>query len=460
MKNIKNIQLLLVISCILFASCEDYLEVEVPDHKVVSETVFANDETATSAMVGIYNQLAFLAFSRGSTNSVTVQAGLSADNLTTIYETDIPLVEFDQHEISPDNSVNLSLWSSAYNIIYTVNSLLEGIANSDNLSADVRNRLEGEAKFVRAFTNFYLVNLYGDVPLLTKTSYQENSLKPRNPEEEIYNKIIEDLTDASNLLNEEYTSGERTQVNKSAALALMARVQLYLQNFEEAEKYSTQVITSNQYQLLSDMNKVFLKNSSEAIWQFSPVGRGQSLTNTGEGEVFIIDPFWWFFAGYKLNEQFVGLFDNEDNRLTSWIGFSEELGVYFPYKYKIWNSTEEVTEYSMVLRLAEQYLIRAEARAKLGDLSGAIADLNLIRTRAGLEPVQDLPQTELTSLIMEERNKELFTEWGHRWLDLKRTGMADKIFSGSNGWEDTDVFYPIPESEIMKNPNLTQNEGY
>ena len=160
--------------------------------------------------------------------------------------------------------------------------------------------MEGEAKFVRAFTNFYLVNLYGDVPLLTKTSYQENSLKPRNPEEEIYNKIIEDLTDASNLLNEEYTSGERTQVNKSAAIALMARVQLYLQNFEEAEKYSTQVITSNQYQLLSDMNKVFLKNSSEAIWQFSPVGRGQSLTNTGEGEVFIIYPFWWFFAGYKL----------------------------------------------------------------------------------------------------------------------------------------------------------------
>lgn len=454
----------MVLASALFFSCEDYLEVEVPDQKIISKTVFDNDDTAQSAMVGIYNQLANLSFSSGERNSVTVLAGLSADNLSTIYETTIDLAEFDQHEISPDNNRNFKLWSSAYNIIYTTNSLLEGIQDSDHLSETVRSRLEGESKFVRAFTYFYLVNLYGEVPLVTSTDYQANSIVSRSPEEEVYNKIIEDLTDAFNLLNENYSSGERTQVIKSTALALMARVQLYVENWEEAENFSSQVIANPQYQLLSNLDGIFLKNSKEAIWQFSPTGTGSSLTNTAEGGTFIIDPFLYFLAELKLNEQFVQSFDNEDKRLSSWIGFSEDLSVYFPYKYKINNSTEEPLEYSMVFRLAEQYLIRAEAKVKLGDLEGAITDLDMIRTRAGLLPVeeveQNIDQEKLLSLIMEERNKELFTEWGHRWLDLKRTRMAETLFATSTGWGNTDLFYPIPESELMKNPNLDQNEGY
>jgi hypothetical protein len=465
MKNLIGIgRFFFFLSSVLFISCEDYLEVEVPDQKIISKTIFDNEVTAQSAMVGLYNQLSDLSFSSGGRNSVTVLAGLSADNLSPIYETTIPMVEFDQHEISLDNNMNFQLWSSAYNIIYTTNSLLEGIQNSDHLSEEVKNKLEGESKFVRAFTYFYLVNLYGDVPLVTTTDYQENALTSKTSKEVIYNKIIEDLTDASLLLNEGYSSGERTQVNKLTAFALLARVQLYLQNWEEAINKSSEVIGSNHYQLLSNPNEVFLKNSKEAIWQFSPVGRGLSLTNTPEGGTFIIDPFWYFLAEFKLNEEFVQSFNSQDERLASWIGLSEELGVYFPYKYKINNSTEEATEYSMVMRLAEQYLIRAEAKAKMGDMEGAIADLNMIRIRAGLKPVeeveQNIDQDRLLSLIMQDRNKELFTEWGHRWLDLRRTDKTEEEFSSSIGWESTDIYYPIPESELMKNSNLTQNEGY
>ena len=465
MKNPNNkINFLMIVGLLCFCSCEDYLELEVPSQKIISKTVFNNDATAQSAMVGIYNQASDLAFSSGGPSSITVLAGLSADDLSPIYETSIPYVEFDRHEISPDNPRNLSLWSSAYNLIYTVNSLLEGITNSSSLSEEVRKRLEGESKFIRAFTYFYLVNLYGDIPLVTSIDYQKNSVIPKTAKEEVYDKIIEDISDASRLLNDEYSSGERTQVTRSAALALQARVQLFLQNWEEAEEYSSEVIASNQYQILPDLNEVFLKNSEEAIWQFSPHARGLSLTNTPDGGVFIIDPFLYFLAELQLNDAFIESFNPEDQRLNTWIGFNDGLGVHFPYKYKIQNSIEPASEYSMVLRLAEQYLIRAEARARMGNLDGAISDLDVIRERAGLRPVKvvepNITQNELISLIIEERNKELFSEWGHRWLDLKRTNKAEEVFSNSTGWESTDFLYPIPESELMKNPNLTQNEGY
>lgn len=466
MKNFNSIiGILTIVGTLFFVSCEDYLEVEVPNQKIVSQIVFDNDATAKSAMVGIYNQLASVSFSGGESNSVTVLAGLSADNISAIYEMSPPFSDFDHHEIAPDNSANENLWSSAYNIIYATNSLLEGIEEPEsNLSTEVSNKLEGESKFVRAFTYFYLVNLYGNVPLITTTDYQVNSLVSRTSKEEVYDKILEDLTDASSLLSDDYTSGERTEVTRAAAYALLARVQLYLQNWEEAEKNSSLVIQNTQYEILQDLNQVFMKNSKEAIWQLSPEGRGQSLTNTSEGSIFIIDPMWYFFAILKLDDSFANSFDNEDDRLHNWVGYNDELGVFFPFKYKISYSTDEPIEYSMVLRLAEQYLIRAEAKARMGDLDGAISDIDILRERAGLDPVKEfepnLSQNELVSLIMEERNKELFAEWGHRWLDLKRTDRAGEVFSNTTGWETTDTYYPIPESELTKNPNLTQNEGY
>ncbi|MEO2072074.1 MAG: RagB/SusD family nutrient uptake outer membrane protein [Zunongwangia sp.] len=117
------------------------------------------------------------------------------------------------------------------------------------------------------------------------------------------------------------------------------------------------------------------------------------------------------------------------------------------------------------MRLAEQYLIRSEAQAQLGNLSEAITDLNRIRTRAGLSPLAqnntNLNQEGILNHIYLERQRELFTEWGHRWLDLKRTNKATEYFSSQNPfWETTDIWYPIPSEERMRNPNLSQNEGY
>lgn len=447
-------------------SCEDYLEIDAPDHKIISSTVFENDQTAQSALVGMYNQLASVHFSGGGASGVTVLGALSADVVKPIYERNLPYMEFDQHRILPDNFRNLNLWSSAYNVIYMANGLLDGGYNSESISDPVRKRIMGEASFIRAFTYFYLVNLYGDVPLVLTTDYRINSVAERNSEEDVYQQITTDLQTAVDLLNSDYSAGDRTVVNKYAAVALMARVQLYQGNWLEAEMLSRKVIEqSGSYEILEDLNSVFLTGSQEAIWYLSPKGRGLSLTNTQEGASFLIHPMFYFLAQFKLELGFVNSFSSEDKRLMNWIGFHQATSYYFPNKYKIFYSTEEPTEYSMVLRLAEQYLIRAEARAMQDNLSGAISDLDIIRERAGLTLIADtnpgVGKSQLLQLILQERKKELFTEWGHRWFDLKRTGKAEEVFATESSlWQQTDAYYPIPESERMSNPNLTQNGGY
>lgn len=448
-------------------SCEDFVEVEAPDNRLVQDVVFSNDASAKSAMTGIYNQLFLAAFANGNTSSVTLLSGLSADNIMSISTTNFMSMQFQQHELQPDNTNILYIWASAYNTIYMANAMLEGLNNSEKITPSLNTQLEGEARFVRAFAYFYLVNLYGDVPLILTTNYKENQLAARDPMAEVYTQIIDDLEVAAELLSMNYLNGERTQINEYAATALLARVYLYLENWEQAEILSTRVINENStYELLKDLNKVFLANSNEAIWQISPIGGGGIVTHTNEGSIFIINPFFSFFATIHLKDELVEMFEQTDRRFLNWIGYHQGRGAFFAYKYKIENSnTFPIIEYSMVLRLAEQFLIRAEARAYTGDLQGSIQDLDKIRERAGLELIAEtnpgMSRQELLDTIFEERRKELFAEWGHRWLDLKRSGRASEILGSNNpDWQATDLWYPIPQEERMKNPNLSQNQGY
>ncbi|WP_286760600.1 RagB/SusD family nutrient uptake outer membrane protein [Salegentibacter sp. UBA1130] len=443
-------------------SCEDFVEIDTPTHRIVGETVFNDEATAESAMQGIYNQLMRADFSGGWQNSITALAGLSSDNLEALRPANVSYQEFDQHEILPENTGNLALWSSAYNIIYMANSIIEGLQDSE-IETGVRNSLMGEARFIRAFTYFHLTNLYDEVPLLLTTDYNQNAKASRNSSEAIYAQIILDLTEARELLSEEYRNGERTTVNKFVATALLARVHLYLENWQEAEELSSEVISeTGTYEILDSLDQVFLPNSSEALWQISPIGRGNSLTHTNEGSIFIIHPNSPASSDFKLNDSLVAGFEPGDLRLSSWIGYHQELEVYYPFKYKDQNSNNSITEYSMVMRLAEQYLIRSEARLRLNNAEGAVSDLNVLRKRAGMEPIsaQVTDGETLLNLIMIERRHELFSEWGHRWFDLKRTGTFADVFASNPLWEPTDVWYPIPDQERMNNPNLTQNQGY
>lgn len=471
---IKNCKILLILFTINYVtlSCENFVEVDTPTHKMVTKTVFASEETAKAAVTGIYNELFNAEFANGYTSSVTVLAGMSPDTFEATSATDDRYGPFQKNEIapgeSPDALANLNLWSSAYNIVYMCNSVLEGLASSSHISEETSLFLEGQVRFIRAFTYFYLVNLYGDVPLVLSTDYQQNAVMGRQIKEEVWQQIIEDLDIGITLLGGDitYVNDERTTVNLFAVKALRARVYLYDKDWQNAEKLSTDVITQvSLYEILDDLNQVFLMNSREAIWQISPLGGpggGAYITYTWEG---------YMSRGInssqiKLSERLIYSFEPRDKRLSQWVGYNESRDFYHPYKYKDGNSWQNVSEYSMVMRLAEQYLIRAEARAMQDDITGAIADIDVIRHRAGLDLIADInptiEQKDLLKIIMEERKKELLSEWGHRWFDLKRTGKATEILSVLKPqWEPTDIYYPIPNEERAKNPNLgEQNEGY
>jgi len=467
--NIYNKMVMIVWIALAIGSCDDLVEVDAPGHRMVSESVFDNDQTAIAAMNGIYYELFNKGFSSGGTYSITYLSSLSSDEMDLERVSYEHSKEFYENALNPDNQGVYWLWTSAYETIYMVNSLLEGLNSSSTITPELGNRLEGEAKFVRAFSYFYLVNLYGETPLLLTTDYERNALAGRNSIAEVYDQIILDLEDARSLLDETYMDGERTQVNHFVATALLARVHLFLKNWELAERFSSEVINaSGTYGLIDDLDDVFLANSREAIWQISPYGLGYAATQTNEGNIFIIDPddpFAVFFMSVVVPKAFYDSLLEDDLRRQHWMAYNPNLEFYYPHKYKIGNSTGPIEEYSMVMRLAEQYFIRAEARTMQGNIPGGIADLDVIRGRAGLPLFADtdpgIDADALIGAILKERRIELHTEWGHRWLDLKRTDRATEVLEPlKDAWEPTDVLYPIPGDERMKNPNLSQNDGY
>ncbi len=464
MKTIYHFKLYIGLCALVFlCACEDFVELDPPNSRVVSNVVFQSDDLALSAMEGVYHRLFNITgFASGSAHSVTSLTGLASDEFdlynTLIYST---LPDFRQNEIAIANTSNLNLWSSAYNTIYQTNAILEGISASEGLTENTKRQLEGEARFVRAFSYFYLVNLFGDVPLVTSTDYDINALIPRSPSSDIYKFIIEDLNVSRTLLDDTYRDSERTHPNALAATTLLSRVYLYLEDWEQAGDLATEVIdATGNYTLLTDLNQVFLANSQESIWQIAPVG---STGQTYEGNTFILFVPNFFLTPMALSPSLVDAFEDGDLRKDNWVGLlSRSAGeFYYPYKYKIRFTTDAPTEYSTVFRLSELYLIRAEARTMTGNLSDAQMDLNKVRNRAGLENTNAATKQALLDAILQERRVEFFAEWGHRWFDLKRVHMADQVLSGYKpNWQSADVLFPIPEQELFKNPNLVQNQGY
>ncbi|HEX9827425.1 MAG TPA: RagB/SusD family nutrient uptake outer membrane protein [Flavobacteriaceae bacterium] len=448
-----------VLVSVLFTSCEDFVDIEPPSTEIVGASVYSNNTTAEAALMGIYSDL--IDRQMGIANGgPTLYGGLSADEFINFDNNALPFFE---NALIANNNTITSLWSEAYQRIHAANSVIEGLENSSNVSTDAKSQLKGEALFIRAFIHFYLVNFWGDIPYITTTDFQTNTNAPRTSITDVYQNIVSDLTEAKTLLANDYNfaNGERGRVNSWAATALLSRVYLYMGDSENAETQATTVINnSSLYNLESDLNNVFLANSSEAIWQLAPIGPN---LNTIEGYLFIPEsapptlPSRIALSDYLLND-----FESTDNRKSDWVE-SITVGTdtyYYPYKYKV-RIGPPITEYYMVLRLAEQYLIRAEARALQSNIAGAQSDLNTIRNRAGLPNTTANDQSSLLLAIEHERRIEFFAEFGHRWLDLKRTNRADAILAPIKAdWQSTDALYPIPEIQITNNPNTTQNEGY
>jgi hypothetical protein len=445
--------LFLIISAL---SCKKFVQIPPPKNQLTTATVFADSTGANAAVTGIYiNMMQY--FNLTPTNGgLTLYTGLSGDEL---YESvnNTTDAEFYNNARTINNSVDGQFWQLSYQYIYAANACIEGIKSSSGISSTAKNSLTGEAMLIRAFLYFNLVNLYGPVPLVTGTDYSTNSIIGRTDINTIYAQIISDLKFAQSSLSK--NTGINARANSYAATALLSKIYLYQAQYAEAITEADKIINSGNFQLETNLNTVFLSQSSETIWSFATVQPGRQ---TSEGYYFVPSDTI-SVPTYVITNTLYNSFEPGDKRKSDWISANTVGGQSYPYPYKYKNGSAggSTVENYVVLRLADQYLIEAEAKANMSDLSGALADLNVIRNRAGLSNFISSDKQTILTAILKERQSEYFCEWGNRWFDLKRTGQANILLSKEKlNWKSTSDLYPIPQTEIASNPKLKQNPGY
>lgn len=438
--------------------CNSFTETDLPATQLYADAVFEDRNTANAALADIYARMRESGLISGKATGIGYRMGLYADELSYGGMNATETVFF-TNNLLPATAELRVMWNSAYSRVYAANAIVEGVAASASLAEQDKKQLTGEALFIRALEHFYINQLWGEVPYIVTTDYRINSTVTRTPQAEFFALLIDDLQQASTLLSEEYVDSERVRPNALTAKALLARIYLYNEQWALAADQASAVINATSlYTLDTDINQVFLKDSPATIWQLKPRAEG---LNTDEGSAFI---FFTVPPSISLNPALVESFEPGDLRRQLWVqGIGNGEGMwYHAYKYKENTNTGSSLEYSKVLRLAELYLIRAEARARQGELVSALDDLNTIRHIAGLPDSPASTQPEILMAILSERRVELFTEYGHRFADLRRFGMLDTVLStAKDGWDSHDRLLPVPEAELGLNPNLLpQNTGY
>jgi hypothetical protein len=412
--------------------------------------VFSDSTSAQSALLNIY-----ALFSNTIDGTFNPYISLYSDELNFSNST-VQTIEFLHSAVSPANSTDLNMWKNYYFIIYSCNDLINQLSAANQISPSLVKQLSCEAKFLRAYAYFYLTNLYGPVPLVLVTDVNTSENASRADSVAIYNQISKDLSDAQNGLSLTYIGDGKVRANQLAATALLARVYLYQENWPNAETAASKVINSGLYTPLDISENVFLANSNECILQFQTqsgfvAASPTFIPNSGKPQ-------------YPLTNNLLGAFEPGDLRLIRWVKSTvvNNITYYYPYKYHNRTANSASPEYLMALRIGEQFLIRAEARVMQNNLSGGQADLNVIRTRAGLPNTTANTKTTLMNAIIHERQVELFTEWGHRFFDLKRTGQANTVLGVFKPtWKpNSSLLLPIPQNDITHDPNLKQNAGY
>ncbi len=457
----KTILLKFVIASAILAllfSCEEFTEVGLPQSQLAGETVFEDASTANAALADLYARLRDSGVVSGEGNAGTVLMANYSDDMD-FYGNDKDSEQFNKHLLLSSNSTLSQLWNDSYSQLYAANSLIEGVLNSTVITGESYDRLIGEALFIRAYIHFYLTNLFGEIPYVTSTDYRLNKSISKLSQSQVYNRLLDDLTQSESLLPETYPTMDRVRISKGVLIAFMARVHLYAGNWSAAELYATATINNPDYVWQSDLGATFLKNSPSIIWALHPGVAGLNTKDALSFAIYDGPPF-----KPTLSNNLYDAFETGDLRKAMWIKTVSDgtQNYYQAFKYQQELYTPSFVEYSILFRLEEQYLIRAEARAHLGTIPEAQADLNMTRNRAELPDTAASNKSELLAAVLNERRFEFFTEQSHRWLDLKRTGNASPVLGPIKaGWRDTDVLLPIPAHEIILNSNLQpQNPGY
>jgi len=373
-------------------------------------------------------------------------------------------------------------WRYLYEAISRASAVLDNIGDivSPDLSEERKEQILGEAAFMRAMHYFHLVNLYGGVPLILQkvnSTDPEEVNVPRSAEEEVYAAMIKDLEFALIRVPEVYPSGAQ-RVTKGAVNALLAKAYAHQPNpnWTEVKNHAEAVINSNRYSLLPSFGQLWNgqnENSSESIFEVQYIG-GTNESNWGPQ--LWLPPSITNDGWRKFNTPAQDLLDafadqNDVVRRDASIIFESNLPwqdpdypsgtIPFPFKQNLangWSSPNNL----ILSRLADVILLAAEAEAELNNLDRAAELLNQIRQRVNLPVVNASTQDEMLTAIATERRLEWACE-GHRGYDLKRTGKAVEVMNAlGRNYQVTndDLLWPIPQTELDRNPRLEQNPGY
>jgi hypothetical protein len=433
---------------VMICSCQKTLDTQ-PESSISDESVIVDKKSASAALLGVYDGL------QGYASSSIIGLDLAGDNVVNYNNQNIVVATK-----TPANGSGG--FSSIYSMIIRADFVISKVPDvKDNLFSEAqRNQVLGEAYFLRALGYFDLVKTYGGVQIILDPE-KYTGIK-RSSKDSTYVQVLSDLNRAESLLVE---TEDRNRANRFSVYALKARYYLYNQQWDLAEQYTAKVISSTaNFTLVKPYSSFFTgKNTTESIFElaFSTADKSSFYTN-------------WLSAAEGGRRDYIPARSFINNLIDPNAGGARKSLI-----RQLTDGSWELVEYGkqdgsssiFILRLGEQYLIRAEARAKksIPDLAGAVTDLNTIRSRSDVPAFTYIAGTttaaDILSAIENERRYELAFE-GHRFVDIVRTGRAPAVFGALNPQlNDPDFWiFPIPQSAVLSDPaNLggtNQNPGY
>lgn len=486
---LKSLLLVLVLS--MFPGCtEDFLD-ETTEYTIDSENYFNSEEDYYNALIGVYDVL--------QSTYVNVLLGeIASDNTLSGGESATDVIGFQQVDEMTHTPVNDNLddvWDWNFAGVQRANYILEF---QDKIEFEGKEQIIAEARFLRAYFTFELVKWFGPIPLSGDKRFKLGDEKtiPRSPVSEVYGQIESDLQYAIEHLD--YTAPQVGRVTKGAAQALLGKAYLYQEDFQKSAAVLTDLINSGQYHLYGtqgdedykDLFEYIGENSGESVFEIQYTGAegaGFGCLQCSEGNVAVgfqgirnySGPL--FESGYSFNVPVQEVYDaftendiRRDYSILDIEAWAEETGASYSEGYKhtgffnrkyLPRKNDNLGDANLTqpnnyraIRYADVLLMAAEALVR-GDIdeSRARTYLNMVRTRAGLQPVDSAGST-LLDIIYTERRLELVGE-GHRFFDLVRTGRAAQEIEGFTTGKNE--LFPIPLEEIeFSQGNWEQNPGY
>ena len=401
--------------------------------------------------------------------------------------------------LTSSNTVALQVWRNAYLGIRRANLVIENVPDID-MDENLRARIVGEGKFLRAYNYFILVSLFGDVPLITELEYEREAIV-RDPKDLVYEQIIKDLKEAADVLplRSELEADELGRITQGAAQAYLGKVYLYQRNFPEAEAWFRTVIASNQYGLEEDYYRIFTmagEFSSENIFEINHIYNAQYLTARNLSNIRQGSAGMYGYGFANPTQDFVDAFEPGDPRLwetvyadgqvlpdgkiadvgNSETGYMNKKAYLMDGDFPATGDAAHSGKNEIKMRYGMLLLWYAEAANKNGNTQQALAALNEVRNRARqgdptiLPDVEFVDSDQLEIAIWHEQRVEYGME-NHRFFDLVRQGRAGQVFrdyaekyntaKGKNFRDGINEFFPIPQTEIdLSQGRLVQNPGY